>query len=328
MSVVARRASSVALGFVLACLLSFLLVATVSQPAFADDVTTYNIRIADISVTSANAADVLGDGKVSYDPTTKTLTLTDVNIDTKFDGRNITNGISIGESDVTLVLNGANVFTTQQDVFQVCKKGSCTITGTGSLTCFTPNSDSNGIAVMGSLGQDATLTLAPSFEGTVSATGSTGIICGGKLNVLGGTLKGDCNGKRASGNAGGSFYLKLGGTLEIFDGTVFSNTTLSLGSGILSVYGGKLETGLNAGILGSELLFPSVIELGDMVSITNPERGRICTVTGISGGIRKAERISVAAAGVAVLDYHFFNAAHHVVIEYVGNATTDTAANG
>ena len=43
------------------------------------DATTYNLWVGGERVTDANASNVLSNGKVSYDPTSTTLTLTDAN---------------------------------------------------------------------------------------------------------------------------------------------------------------------------------------------------------------------------------------------------------
>ena len=51
-----------------------------SDPGYFTGVETYQIWIADKQVTSANMNDVLGDGTVSYDLSTNTLTLNNANI--------------------------------------------------------------------------------------------------------------------------------------------------------------------------------------------------------------------------------------------------------
>ena len=48
---------------------------------WAEDITTYGLTVGGTEVTSANASDILGDGKVSYDNDKHTLTLTNANID-------------------------------------------------------------------------------------------------------------------------------------------------------------------------------------------------------------------------------------------------------
>jgi surface protein len=97
-----------------------------SQP-----VETYNLWIAGTQVTSANMNNVLGDGTVSYDLSTNTLTLTGANI-----SANSTEGIKailadfninlIGNNNVEVV-DGVGVSATNRD------GGTVTITGGGSL---------------------------------------------------------------------------------------------------------------------------------------------------------------------------------------------------
>ncbi|MBQ6191239.1 MAG: leucine-rich repeat domain-containing protein [Bacteroidaceae bacterium] len=65
----------------------------------------YGIKVAGTQVTNHNMADVLGDGTVSYDPETLTLTLTDANIDGG-DGSGIE-----AEQELHIKLEGSNTIT-------------------------------------------------------------------------------------------------------------------------------------------------------------------------------------------------------------------------
>ena len=65
----------------------------------------YGIKVAGIKVTNHNMADVLGDGTVSYDPETLTLTLTDASIDGG-DGSGIE-----AEQELHIKLEGSNTIT-------------------------------------------------------------------------------------------------------------------------------------------------------------------------------------------------------------------------
>ena len=91
----------------------------------------YGMFIAETRVTSANAADILGDGQFSYDASTKTLTVTDANL-TNTDG-SLGSCISNREIDgLNIKLVGNNNITVRNS--PVYSEKSFTITGDGTLT--------------------------------------------------------------------------------------------------------------------------------------------------------------------------------------------------
>ena len=94
----------------------------------------YGMNIGETSVMSSNAADILGDGHFSYDPTTKTLTVTDADFENMdgylggcIDNRNI--------DGLTINIEGNNHITVRSDA--IYSEKSFTIAGTGVLhaTC-------------------------------------------------------------------------------------------------------------------------------------------------------------------------------------------------
>lgn len=101
---------------------------------------SYDLWVAGTQVTKSNQSDVLGDGTVSYDPDTHTLTLKDANLTL---GEDAEEGISSCiDSDLT------------DDML--------TITGTASL------SDADGIMTVGPLTlKDATLTFTGNIDGDI-----------------------------------------------------------------------------------------------------------------------------------------------------------------
>jgi len=87
---------------------------------------TYPIWIAGTQVTSLNQADVLGDGTVSYDAETNTLTLNNANIETEGEG------LSTQIDEVIIKLEGENSIEVPEG-FGIYSDASFTITGPGSL---------------------------------------------------------------------------------------------------------------------------------------------------------------------------------------------------
>ncbi|MBO7120437.1 MAG: hypothetical protein J6W03_08990, partial [Bacteroidaceae bacterium] len=92
----------------------------------------YDVKVAGIQVTNHNMTDVLGDGTVSYDPETLTLTLTDANIDGG-DGSGIE-----ADQELHIKLEGSNTITCTRSLNGTSKgiwfKGKGFIEGPGSLS--------------------------------------------------------------------------------------------------------------------------------------------------------------------------------------------------
>ena len=90
----------------------------------------YGMYIGETRVTSANAADILGDGQFRYDPSTKTLTVTNANL-TNTEGT-LGGGIDNREIDgLTINFVGNSTITTRNDA--VYSEKSFNIIGDGSL---------------------------------------------------------------------------------------------------------------------------------------------------------------------------------------------------
>ncbi len=92
-------------------------------------VNKYNIYVAGTQVTSLNQADVLGDGTVSYDAETNTLTLNNANIETEAEGE----GLSTQIDEVIIKLEGENSIEAPEG-YGIYSDASFTITGPGSLS--------------------------------------------------------------------------------------------------------------------------------------------------------------------------------------------------
>ena len=71
----------------------------------------YGLSVAGVDVTSANAADVLGDGTVSYDADTQTLVLDNAVIDCQQDEDDNSKGAILFNGDLNIELIGENLIT-------------------------------------------------------------------------------------------------------------------------------------------------------------------------------------------------------------------------
>lgn len=99
-----------------------------ASPRMGLNATTYGLWVKGVQVSSANYANILGDGTVSYAPSTNTLTLKNANITFNNDVIKMTQNMTIeciGENTISSTgSNDATITTT----------GSLTITGSGSLS--------------------------------------------------------------------------------------------------------------------------------------------------------------------------------------------------
>ena len=93
-------------------------------------VESYGLFVADEQVTSLNAADILGDGHFSFDPTSNTLTMRNANL-TKTDGY-LGSGIDNRTvENLTIKIEGTNYIKTRNSI--IGSIPSLSITGTGTL---------------------------------------------------------------------------------------------------------------------------------------------------------------------------------------------------
>lgn len=100
-----------------------------AAPAVQD----YGLSVAGVDVTSANAADVLGDGTVSYDADTQTLVLDNAVIDYQQDGNDNSKGAILFNGDLNIELIGENRISSATCGVRALGSGDLVVTG-GSLT--------------------------------------------------------------------------------------------------------------------------------------------------------------------------------------------------
>lgn len=171
-------------------------VALLSVTAFAAD--DYHLTVCGTAVTSDNAADVLGDGKVSFNPNGRILTL---------NGATLSYNGNYGIYDwdgLTINLVGENTLTVTDAFVGIHARSGLTIQGNGSLSinCF-PKRDSfdyassiitGDIQESGSSGVKANLTIqggarvtvtTSDYHRTVGGTYLYGVYCSQKMTVTG-----------------------------------------------------------------------------------------------------------------------------------------------
>ncbi len=187
--------------------------------AWAD--TSYNIQIGDTEITSSNASDVFGDGTVSYDPSTKTLTLDNFTYEGQgYYYSNAYYGILFRSSqDVVIELIGENsIMLAPADEncsssglsYQTYGSGNVAFKGSGSLVI--RGGDLSGTSTRDSYGMYIncrSLTFGNDFTGSVTAIGGDlsygGTTCGlfayrgfdvfnGSLTGIGGNKTGERGG--------------------------------------------------------------------------------------------------------------------------------------
>jgi len=183
-------------------------------------VTTYNIWVGGVQVTSDNKADVLGaaDGEgatVTYDSTTNTLTLNDAEITTPHMVSAANYGIYAPEG-LNLKLVGANSINLPNSIYTVYgissdesnlqisaeNNGSLTVTAGNNFGIYSENLtiNSGAITTVSSVifvGESVSIS-----GGTVTSTGGTQGIVGETITVSGGTVTASGSGKALTNSVG------------------------------------------------------------------------------------------------------------------------------
>lgn len=198
--------------------------ATTSDGSFSDtcvvtvtviSVTNYDLWVGGVRVNSDNAADVLGDGKVSYDADSKTLTLNGATIECD------TKEPIYSEDDLTIKLVGTNaVTTTSQGNAILIVAGKLAIEGTGTL-----NATSNNYCIQAHGGDIVISGATVTAEGT--GTNARGIYAawnagtGGNVTITGATVN----------STGKTYGICASNDITISDSTVTA-TSISMRDGV------------------------------------------------------------------------------------------------
>ncbi len=209
------------LAMILTVLLSVLLL---PDKAAAVAVNEYDLWVGGIRVTSDNAGNVLGDGKVSFNPETGTLTLDNATINgTSISDVTVSNIGIYSKIPLTIHVTGTNtvtsgVATNYGDSYGILSENTLNVTGGGTLTATAGKGHhSSGIATYGFTLQGNTKVTATGGE-AIDDGGTAGLgNYSGENSVIvkSGTLT-------AKGGTGGtkSFGIELSSALEMEGGTL------------------------------------------------------------------------------------------------------------
>lgn len=158
-----------------------------------DPAQTYDVWVAGTQVSDDNAGDVLGDGTVSYDPASQTLTLNNATIDYRDNAGDNAKGAIMFEGDLTIVLKGNNRITSVTSGISCNGAGELTVRG-DQLTI---ESTSYGIEGVDDTGRAITVSGAkltievdtmPGFTAAgIQAAGLLSIADGAVLDITGAT---------------------------------------------------------------------------------------------------------------------------------------------
>jgi len=130
------------------------------------DYVAYDVWVGGIQLGSDNAGDVFGDGTVSYDAQTKTLTLENYAVS----GSGTSNGIIDSSLDgLTLNIKGNNVVTAGEQKYAIYSTGNLQVAGDGNLTAYGGESDSD--STCGIMAEGYTFTVNSDFTGKLIVNG-------------------------------------------------------------------------------------------------------------------------------------------------------------
>ena len=182
--------------------------------------TTYNIWVGDVQVTDDNKNDVLGDGKVTYNPGTSTLTLSGAAIDAH-EGPEFSSGLSsyygiyANTAHLNIVLVGSNTITGKDGgvIFSsgIYTTGALTLSGSGSLNV----SGGTGYSSAG-IYSEGSITIQ---SGEITATGaaaegiSVAILSMKEITILDGEVHATATSSSSYGMIAPEGYTITGGTV-------------------------------------------------------------------------------------------------------------------
>ena len=198
----------------------------------------YDLWVAGIQANEVNCSDILGDGKVSYDDGTHTLTLNGATITNTGDSHEKASaygrGISVEMAQLTIVANGQNRITASEGGTGINYQGELTLKGSGTLNV----KGADGLHT--SFG--TTLNITGGLKLIAEGTADDGVgICGGyrmqtgeyytTMTVSGANTQVRAKGREASIGRLADLQLTDGIVINEPAGAIFSNHAVSMPGG-------------------------------------------------------------------------------------------------
>ena len=198
----------------------------------------YDLWVAGIQANEVNCSDILGDGKVSYDDGTHTLTLNGATITNTGDSHEKASaygrGISVEMAQLTIVANGQNRITASEGGTGISYQGELTLKGSGTLNV----KGADGLHT--SFG--TTLNITGGLKLIAEGTADDGVgICGGyrmqtgeyytTMTVSGANTQVRAKGREASIGRLDDLKLTDGIVINEPAGATFSNHAVSMSNG-------------------------------------------------------------------------------------------------
>lgn len=313
-----------------------------------EGITRYGIFVGGVELTSENCDDVFGDGTVSFDPETVTLSLNNAHITGGYEIQyEETAGIYVNhKTTLTINLIGENTidsgeYYSYSDVgihyaYEVTNENNViVITGdeTASLDV-TSSAEYESYGILAEAGNVLVENVTLNVTGSDTTRTSVGlhvqtannslIVDNAVVNATGGDVTGNGNSCASSGLGGGSIYIKNGSTVTATGGEIVctETTTESRSSGILMIGYLDVLTGSTLNATGGD----TYSENGDANSVgiycvgqTDVREG--CTINASSG-------CSVDTNKDTDNDCQSFGLAQALVTVNVGNNATINATSG
>ena len=273
----------------------------------------YNIWIGDVQINETNASNVFGDGKVSYDATTDTLTLNGYSYEGDgylFD-QNKYAGIYSNGIDLNIVLSGTNSVICNKDFSIYADGGSLNISGNGTVTAkgvtsaynVAPTVADNLIVYAGN--DEDTCTLQ---DKTLAATYTDNKYVRIKP-LVSYTVTLECNGGHINSGNISSYIDGIGADLPV---DVTRNGYRFEGWFENSDFSGQKVTSISSSDTGNKIYYSKwVKQYSTTVSITGKSGERYSNITSklipLGGGNAVAEQVLTADnpnADIQIFTYH------------------------
>lgn len=247
-----------------------------------DPAQTYDVWVAGTQVSDDNAGDVLGDGKVSYDPASQTLELNSATIVYQENAGDNAKGAIMFDGDLTIVLKGDNRITSVTSGISCNGAGELTVRG-DQLTI---ESTSYGIEGVDDTGRDITVsgakltievdTMSGFTAAGIQAAGLLSIADGAVLDITGATDEAAALiGNGGISIVGSTVSARIAAAGAYGVGVILSDRDITIDNSIVDVHA---DHAYNFGILAGNDLIPSE----GTITIKNNSQVTVSAASGIA----------------------------------------------